>query len=218
MVGQTHCWSIGTDDTRYCLKLSNGNTITSYTYTPTSDYKYKLVLTKDTTSYYITGSNSPTVGGKNLLTDESTSFEGGTVGIWTTNVGLSTIVADGGFHGTKEIRATLTGAAYSLSSFITSLVSANTYTLSTWVKAGNPGAIGVVVANILKGNISGWTTGSTATLTTEWQRISMTKTFTEEDTAMTAYPIYYVSGHAAGDIICVDGIQLELGMTATPSL
>lgn len=68
------------DDTKYCLKTSNGNT---FIYSSASSSTFKLIATKDSsTSYYITENLAPTIGG-NLLTDENASFESGTVVGWT---------------------------------------------------------------------------------------------------------------------------------------
>ena len=209
-------------DTRYCLKPSPGNT---FTYTNLLGTSFKLIATKNTTSYYITSDTSP--NNKNLLylmAGDNASFEDGTVGSWWNDTSFTLANASGGSHGTKQLNLTLTSIDWARATMPVATVTSagNQYTQSLKVKAGNTAAVGGEVRLAMYDNVSAWVaiTSSPLVLTTGWQTISLTGTFTAGSTVRNIYvwgnywPVSYTM--PVGSIISVDAVQLESGSVATP--
>ena len=159
----------------------------------------------------------------NLLADEDASFEGGTAGRWTDYVSdhTASFPADNtAFHGSDFYRATCAGgtrpAGYA---DITDICAAGSqYTFSCYIRAGNAGAVGTEHEIYLVGNASGATKSNVVTLTTEWQLLKVTHTFAAGDTTYRrAYHLYNSNSDGqAGDIIDIDGLQIEAKAYATP--
>ncbi len=114
------------------------------------------------------------------------------------------------------------------------LVAGRTYTASVWVKAGNTAALDMGIyagTGWGTGHISRIVSGATAVATSrndawgsfsnlkgnEWTRVSVTRSFTQTDTASTAVlAIYGANVNAVlGDYIYLYGAQLEDGSVAT---
>jgi hypothetical protein len=200
-------------DSKYCLKPSNGNTLN---YTNLSGTSFKLIATKDTTSYYITSDTSP--NNKNLLNiitgNDSASFEDGTTSGWENNGATQTIDITTAWHGSRCIKGTIWGTNLRIARSIITITSAGAqYTLSAWVK-GDSTSLGDVATLQMYGNASGTSDSTGIALTTDWQRLTLTKTFSASDTT-TRYA-YVKSNGAVGHIFLIDAIQLESGSVATP--
>jgi len=150
------------------------------------------------------------------LNADAPSMEGDTAGIWTGLVGVtSAINSTDAWHGSRSLQLTATVAvAYARGTLTGAVTPGNQYTLAFMVKAGNVGAVGKQVRPSLYGSVSGFTHGTAVTLTTDWQLVTVTKTFNVADVSLYAY----VGGHTAGafdvgDITLTDACILVAGAT-----
>jgi len=150
---------------------------------------------------------------------QNPSFEAGTGGYW--QYYASPTVAQGGdaLYGAYSLSMT-TGATanpyfYRENIAGGALAQNQTWTFSAWVKAGNAGAVGKTVKIRLRENGS-LTTAATATLTTAWQRVSVTRTLTEATPTTLNHYIQITSSAGSGDVLLVDGVQLEQLAYPTP--
>lgn len=98
------------------------------------------------------------------------------------------------------------------------LTTGENWTFSAYVKAGNSSAIGKSTYIVLRevGETSPTSTSVTVTLTTSWQRISVTRTLTTTTPTSFNYWIVLISTADSGDVLLIDGVQLEKKPYATP--
>jgi hypothetical protein len=124
---------------------------------------------------------------------------------------------------------TLLGAFYSVESVNSIPFAGKTSTLSFYIRAGanySGGAVTVEFSqgtgtdqNIISGGFTGKTNvgSSSVTLTTSWQRVTITGTVATTTTQLGLQFYYTPTGTAgAADYFEITGVQLELGSTATP--
>ncbi len=194
--------------------LAGDNTGVVVTIPATTTSNSTLTQAFGTISGMVTGSETAA----NLLTGSQASFEDGATNYTPTKCDLA-VVSTSAFHGSKSLQATCNSTAgqYRSQLDIVSITSAGSqYTLSVWVKAGNPGAVGKTIKVSLIGSSSGSTHSSGTTLTAGWQRATVTKTFSAGDTYRIAYLFISTAAGDIGDTVLADAAQLEAGATATP--
>ena len=99
---------------------------------------------------------------------------------------------------------------------LASAASGQTWTASVYVKANRAIAASIFIfeANS-SGNYNG-ATANTVNISTEWQRISVTRTFNQSNTAYVQARIDGPDTYAAGDILWFDGYQVEQQSDVTP--
>lgn len=147
------------------------------------------------------------------------SFETGTTG-WvaagTASPTLAQLSDSTSFAGTNCARATATVAAGTMivaeSTYRTTVSTGQTWTASAYVR-GTPGI--TVQARI------GWSGGSTVlgtavTLTSSWQRVSVTATVPASITAMAAAVVSGTASVAVGSVMDVDAVLIEAGSALAP--
>jgi hypothetical protein len=151
-------------------------------------------------------------------------FESNITG-WGTGAGSPTFVRDTttSKFGSASLKFTSDGADSRVTytpSLVTNPAAGTTFTMTAWVKAGNAQAVGHI-ANIRLNEIGGVNPNAAMftpaiTLTNSWQRITGTGTVSASDRTGIQPFIGEIGGGSAGDIIFVDGIQVEQKAYATP--
>lgn len=145
----------------------------------------------------------------NLVTNPS--YDSATTG-WSTVSGYThALNTDDGFVGGTclALTSTVTGSPYVYSSYGTDLATGDSFAFSVHVKAGSVGAVGKTIRIILRENSSGsHQTSVNYTLTAEWQRIWVVRTLTHDTPTALNY-FFYMDGAVPGDVLLVDGVQLE---------
>jgi hypothetical protein len=114
--------------------------------------------------------------------------------------------------GADPYMATYNNSTYNLAS----AASGQTWTASVYVKANRATAASIF---IFEANSSGAYTAadaSTVNIGTDWQRISITRTFNQSNTAYVQARIDGPDTYAAGDILWFDGYQVEQQGSVTP--
>jgi hypothetical protein len=147
---------------------------------------------------------------------QNTSFEvDATDGDYTLTAVTGDVVA-GGFHGDYCWEGTASSADPGRIYVDAAAVLGNAqYTLTALIRANNAGAVGSVFRPGLQGDVSGVTWGSPVTLTTEWQQVTVTKTFAG-DTNRIVYPFYQTGNAEVGDKIGCDCVQVVSGAVPPP--
>lgn len=152
----------------------------------------------------------------NLITNPS--FETNTTG-WSTQTGGETIarVTTDAYYGSACLKFTgSVSYAYGRARMTGIGVSASTtYTMTLWVKAASAADVGKNVRLSLIGNSSGETASASSTaLTSNWQRVSLSKTTNGSDSTLIAACVLY--NDLSGASFLLDGVQLEAKAYATP--
>jgi hypothetical protein len=96
------------------------------------------------------------------------------------------------------------------------LASGQAWTFSAWVKAGNAGAVGKTVTIRLREQPGNLTSAVTIVLSAAWQRVTVTRTLTNATPTELNHYLQITSAASSGDVLLVDGVQLEQLAYATP--
>ncbi len=150
-------------------------------------------------------------GTTNLLSAEDSSFEGGTVGNWVTVHANLSVVTSPSWHGGKALKVVPTAQNGRVQIRIDSgglgLISqGDTITLSAYARLESGGPANISIAITING-VDYYTTTLSVT-STNWTRISVTKTI---DQLGTGVYIQLFGGQLSGSqaTVIFDGIQLE---------
>jgi uncharacterized protein (DUF2147 family) len=147
------------------------------------------------------------------------SFDSATTGFTYYNNSVATVLSDEGVFGNTCLSFAV-GAGispYLYTSYTTGLATGQSYTFSGYVKAGNASTVGATVTIRLRENSDGaYVSATTATLTGEWQRITVTRTLTHATPTSLNYYITLTSAASSGFVMLVDGLQLEQKAYPTP--
>lgn len=152
----------------------------------------------------------------NLLSDEDSSFEAGTVGSWGASGGGTLANAALGWHGAKSmsyVRSVGAGSKGVLLTVTSITAAGSQYTVTAQVK-GDANAVGRIIRPMIYGDVSGSQYGSNVTLTTEWQRATVTATYNAGDTVRRIY--FYTTTDGVDATYYIDAVQLESGGVASP--
>lgn len=147
------------------------------------------------------------------------SFDSATTGFTYYNNSVATVLSDEGVFGNTCLSFAVGAGTspYLYTSYTTGLATGQSYTFSAYVKAGNASTIGASVIIRLRENGDGaYVSATTATLTGEWQRITVTRTLTHATPTSLNYYITLTSAASSGFVMLVDGVQLEQKAYPTP--
>lgn len=163
--------------------------------------------------------NNMTIGGRNLF-EKSGELTSSALQYYsfperTVTVGEDSTVPSGQYLAIEisECDGTSQGGPYLAASFgthIPKMIKGETYTVSVWVKCSTAKTVGVMSAEFLSGLSS-----VKPTLSTEWQRYSVTGTYNGNTDKSVAITFYYGSHWTTGDIFYISSPMVEYGNKAS---
>jgi hypothetical protein len=147
------------------------------------------------------------------------SFDSTTAGFSYRNSGVGTVVSTDSVYGLTclSFATGATSTPYVYATHSTGLATGQSYTFSIYIKAGTAGAVGKTVAMFLRENENdSYRTITYYTVTSSWQRITVSRTLTHATPTSLNYYCYFYSTGGDGTVLLIDAVQLEAKAYATP--